>query len=75
MALDYRASLIAQTERKYGKSFFDALTELGNKPSVNGLAFLFEAGKGDMEEFDKLFKSGVDKVITVIMEGLAESGF
>lgn len=75
MALDYRASNIAEAERKYNRSFFDALAELGNKPSVNGMAFLFEAGKGSLEEFDELFKSGVDKVMTVIMEGLAESGF
>lgn len=75
MKLDYKASNIAKAEREHNLNFFDVLTTLGNKPSVSGLLFLFEAGNGTEDDFDQAFKEGIDKVLVVIMEGLRDAGF
>jgi len=73
--LNYTASKIALAERRHGENFFSALETLAKKPSMSGLLFLFNAGGGTDEDFDKLFKEGADKVMVAIMEGLSAGGF
>ena len=64
--LNYKASNIAKAEKEQGLSFFDAFSSL---------LFLFIAGSGTAEEFDELFKSGIDKVMLEVMSGIADAGF
>lgn len=75
MKLNYKASNIAKAEREHNMNFFDMLTTLGNTPSMSGLLFLFEAGNATEDDFDAVFKEGIDKVLVVIMEGLSDAGF
>ena len=75
MKLNYKASNIAKAEREHDMNFFDMLTTLGDKPSISGLLFLFEAGNATEDDFDAAFKEGIDKVLTVIMDGLSDAGF
>lgn len=75
MKLNYKASNIAKAERKAGKKFFGALTEMGETPSFDDLLFMFEAGGGTEAEFDELFSKGMPEVMVVIMEGITEAGF
>lgn len=73
--LNYKASNIAKAEKEQGMSFFDAFSSLQDKPSISSLLFLFVAGGGTTEEFDELFKSGIDKVMLEVMSGIADAGF
>jgi len=73
--LNYKASNIAKAEKEQGMSFFDVFSSLQDKPSISSLLFLFIAGGGTTEEFDELFKSGIDKVMLEVMSGIADAGF
>lgn len=73
--LNFTASKIALAERKNNDNFFDALGKLAEKPSMSALLFLFNAGGGTDEQFDVLFKQGVDIIMMAIIEGLSEGGF
>lgn len=73
--LIYKASNIAKAEKCMGESFFDALSKLNSTPSVSALLFLFIAGGGTQDEFDELFKQGVDKAMVEVMSGIADAGF
>lgn len=73
--LNYKASNIAKAEKEQGMSFFDAFSSLQDKPSISSLLFLFIAGGGTTEEFDKIFESGIDKVMLEVMSGIADAGF
>lgn len=75
MKLNYKASNIAKAEREHDMNFFDMLTTLGDKPSISGLLFLFEAGEATADDFDAAFKEGIDKVLMTIMDGLSDAGF
>lgn len=73
--LNYKASNIAKAEKEMGESFFGALSTLNSTPSVSVLLFLFIAGGGTQDEFDELFKQGVDKAMVEVMSGIADAGF
>lgn len=73
--LNYKASNIAKAEKEMGESFFDALSKLNSTPSVSALLFLFIAGGGTQDEFDELFRQGVDKAMVEVMSGIADAGF
>lgn len=73
--LNYKASNIAKAEKEMGESFFDAISTLNSTPSVSALLFLFTAGGGTQDEFDELFKQGVDKAMVEVMSGIADAGF
>ena len=73
--LNYKASNIAKAEKEMSESFFDALSKLNSTPSVSALLFLFIAGGGTQDEFDELFKQGVDKAMVEVMSGIADAGF
>lgn len=73
--LNYKASNIAKAEKEQGVSFFNELAEAQATPSVSALMFLFTAGGGTVEEFDELFKKGVDELMLIIMPEIADAGF
>lgn len=75
ITLNYKASNIAKAERETGKNFFEAISSLSKQPSMDNLFFLVSAGGGTEEDFDKLFKDGVEKVMMTIFEGINEAGF
>ena len=75
ISLNYSASKIALAERDNNANFFDALASLGDKPSISALLFLFNAGGGTNEQFDELFKQGIEKIMSVIIDGLGNGGF
>lgn len=74
--LNYKASNIAKAEKEQGKNFFNELAESQTStPSVSALMFLFTAGGGTVEEFDELFKKGVDELMLTIIPEIADAGF
>lgn len=73
--LNFKATNIAKAEREDNVNFFEAITELGNKPSVSGIYFIYKAGGASDEEFDEAFSNGMDKAVSNILEGLGEAGF
>lgn len=74
--LNFTASKIALAERSNNANFFDALSSLAEKPSMQGLLFLFNAGGGTNEQFDQLFADGgLQAVMTAILDGLGAGGF
>ena len=75
ITLNYKASNIAKAERASGKNFFEAISSLSKQPSMDNLLFLISAGGGTEEDFDELFKEGVEKVMMTIFEGINEAGF
>lgn len=75
VTLNYKASNIAKAERASGKNFFSAIQSLSKSPSMDELLFLVNAGGGTENDFDELFKEGIEKVLMTIFEGINEAGF
>ncbi len=77
--LNYKGTNIAKAEQKYGVKFFNVVENLGKKGEANvgmlDMLFLYCAGGGTEEDFDKFIVSDTEKIMLDIMEGLAESGF
>lgn len=78
--LNYKGSNIAKAEQRYGVKFFNVIESLGSKNGENNvgmvdLLFLFCAGGGTEEQFDKRVIDDTEGVMLDIMEGLSESGF
>lgn len=75
VTLNYKASNIAKAERASRKNFFSAIQSLSKSPSMDELLFLVNAGGGTENDFDELFKEGIEKVLMTIFEGINEAGF
>lgn len=74
--LDYKASNIAKAEKEQGENFLEKISTLNGIPPVSDLMFLFIAGGGTIEEFDKFIKKeGVGAATVEIVACIAESGF
>jgi hypothetical protein len=75
MKLNYKASNIAKAEREYKLKFFTVMGGLGSDMGVGDLLFLYVAGGGSEDDFDKLFETGIEEVMIAIMEGINDAGF
>lgn len=76
MELNYKAINVAKAEKAAGCSFFNAMAELQDTPSVLTLLFLLQAGGLTEEEAgDYLDKYGVDEAAPKILDAMSESGF
>lgn len=75
ITLNYKASNIAKAERASGKNFFAAIQSLSKAPSMDDLLFLVNAGGGTEDDFDELFKAGIENVMMAIFAGINEAGF
>ncbi len=75
VTLNYKASNIAKAERASGKNFFSAIQSLSKSPSMDELLFLVNAGGGAENDFDELFKEGIENVLITIFEGINDAGF
>lgn len=73
--LNYKASNIAKAERASGKNFFAAIQALSKAPSMDDLLFLVNAGGGTEDDFDELFKDGIENVLMAVFAGINEAGF
>ena len=77
--LNYKASNIAAAELKYGLKFFKVLNSLSNAKDgdfgMSDMLFLYVAGGGSVDTFDKLIIDGTESLMIDIMEGLTEGGF
>lgn len=74
--LNYKASNIAKAEKEQGENFLEKISTLNGIPPVSDLMFLFIAGGGTIEEFDKFMKKeGVGAVTVEVVASIAESGF
>lgn len=74
--LKFTASKIAKAEKNNNANFFDVLGGLASRPSMTALLFLFNAGGGTDEQFDKVFENdGLEGVMGAILEGLGDGGF
>ena len=78
--LNYKGSNIAKAEQEYGVKFFNVIETLSGKKGENNigmvdLLFLFRAGGGTEEQFDKRVVDDAEGIMLDIMEGLSESGF
>ena len=74
--LNYKASNIAKAEKEHSENFLEKISTLNGIPPVSDLMFLFIAGGGTIEEFDKFIKKeGVGAATVEIVACIAESGF
>lgn len=75
ITLNYKASNIAKAEEKYNKNFLACISGLQSAPSFRDMRFLILAGGGTDEDFDKLVASGIENLMTVVLEGINNAGF
>lgn len=83
--LNYKGSSIAKAELQYGIKFFTVLNNLSSKDEngekkqadfgMSDMLFLYVAGGGSVDTFDKMIIDGTEVLMLDIMEGLAASGF
>lgn len=73
--LNFKASNIAKAEDKKNKNFFKAISGMSDIPSMSDILFLFLAGGATEDEFDEIIAGGIENAMTIITEGLNESGF
>ncbi|MBR2766792.1 hypothetical protein IKD67_01770 [Candidatus Saccharibacteria bacterium] len=74
--LNYKASNIALAEKKLGLRFFSVIK--GFKTGEVGfidILFLWSAGGGDKDEFDKRVIDDTENIMVEIMQGLSDAGF
>ena len=73
-SLKFKASSIARAEEVYKMDFFAALDKIGS--SMRAMLFLFCAGGGDQESFDKFMEEkGIQELVLLILDGINEAGF
>lgn len=73
-SLKFKASNIAMAEERYKMDFFSALDKVGT--SMRAMLFLFCAGGGDEESFDKFMEEkGIKELVLLILDGVNEAGF
>lgn len=73
-SLKFKASSIARAEERYKMDFFPALDKTGT--SMKATLFLFYAGGGTEEEFDKVMEEkGLTEVVMLILDGVNNAGF
>lgn len=73
-SLKFKASSVARAEEVYKMDFFAALDKVGS--SMRAMLFLFCAGGGDQEPFDKFMEEkGIKELVMLILDGVNEAGF